>query len=175
MVADLIDSNTAKWKNEVIDSLFIDHEADLIKSIHLSAALPPDKLVWAETNNGKFTVGSAYKLAVTLFKSRNHGTTSNGSLLRKYWKNVWSLPIPHKARHFCWRACRDTLPTKAKLKRRNAIAEDVCVCAVRVRQKRMATFFGAIREHRRLGLLQRYICCLWILIFTLCRTFYSLK
>ena len=84
MVADLIDSSTARWKNEVIDSLFIDYEADLIKSISLSAALPPDKLVWAETNNGKFTVGSAYKLAVTLFKSRNHGTTFDGSLLRKF-------------------------------------------------------------------------------------------
>ena len=31
-------------------------------------------------------------------------------------------------RHFCWRACRDTLPTKVKLKRRNVIVEDMCVC-----------------------------------------------
>lgn len=96
MVADLIDSSTTRWKNEVIDSLFIDYEANLIKSIALSATLLPNKLVWAETSNGKFTVGSAYKLAVTLFKSRNHGTTSNGSLLRKFWKKIWSLPIPHK-------------------------------------------------------------------------------
>ena len=96
MVVDLIDSSTARWKKEVIDSFFIDYEVDLIKSIPLSVALPLDKLVWAETNNGKFTVGSAYKLVVTLFKSRNHGTTSNGSLLRKFWKKIWSLPIPHK-------------------------------------------------------------------------------
>ena len=127
IVADLIDSSIARWKNEVIDSLFIDHEADLIKSIPLSAALSLSKLVWAETNNGKFTVGSVNKLVVTLFKSRNHGTTFDGSLLRKFWKKVWSLPIPHKVRRFCWRACRDILPTKAKLKRRNVIAEDVCV------------------------------------------------
>ena len=26
----------------------------------------------------------------------------------------------------------------------------------------MATFFGIVREHKRLGLLQKYICCLWI-------------
>ena len=88
IVADLIDSSTARWKNEVIDSLFIDHEADLIKSIPLSVVLLPDKLDWAEINNGKFTVGSAYKLAVTLFKSRNHGTTFNGSLLRN---EIWPL------------------------------------------------------------------------------------
>ena len=45
MVADLIDSNTTMWKNEVIDSLFLTHEVDLIKSIPLSATLPADKLV----------------------------------------------------------------------------------------------------------------------------------
>ena len=26
----------------------------------------------------------------------------------------------------------------------------------------MATFFGIVQEHKRLGLLQKYICCLWI-------------
>ena len=70
MVADLIDSNTTKGKNEVIDSLFLTHEVDLIKSIPLCATLPADKLVWAVTNNGKFTVGSAYRLAVSLFKPK---------------------------------------------------------------------------------------------------------
>ena len=62
MVADLIDSSTAKWKTEVIDSLFIPYEAELIKSIPLSATLPVDKIVWVETTNGNFTIRSAYKL-----------------------------------------------------------------------------------------------------------------
>ena len=48
----------------MIDNLFIPHEAELIKSIPLSATLPADKMVWAETANGNFTVRSAYKLAV---------------------------------------------------------------------------------------------------------------
>ena len=61
-VVDLIDSGTAKWKNEVIDSLFIPYEAELIKSIPLSATLPVDKIVWVETTNGNFTIRSAYKL-----------------------------------------------------------------------------------------------------------------
>ena len=85
---DLIDSNTAKWKKEVLDSLFLPYEADLIKSIPLSATLPVDKLVWVVNNNGIFTIGSAYKLAVSMFKSKCHGTTSNGTLLRRFWKKV---------------------------------------------------------------------------------------
>ena len=115
-VADLIDSRIARWKIEVIDNLFIPHEAELIKSIPLSATLPADKMVWAETANGNFTLRSAYKLAVSLYTSATCGTTFDGSLLRKFWKKIWSLPIPHKVRHFCWRACRDTLPTKVKLR-----------------------------------------------------------
>ena len=111
LVANLIGSSIAKWKTEVIDSLFIAHEAELIKSIPLSATLPADKIVWFETTNGNFTMRSAYKLAASLFKSRSCGTTSDGSLSRKFWKKLWSLPIPHKVRHFCWHACRDTLPT----------------------------------------------------------------
>ena len=129
-VADLIDLNIAKWKNEVLDSHFEPHEANLIKSIPLSATLPTDKQVWAVTNNGIFTVRSAYKLVASLFKSKCNGTTSNGSLLRRFWKKVWSLPIPHKVRHFCWRACCYTSPTKAKLMRRNVIAKDLCVCCL---------------------------------------------
>ena len=117
----------AKWKTKVIDSLFIAHEAKLIKSIPLNATLPVEKIVWAETTNGNFTVRSAYKLAISLFKSRSCGTTSDGSLLRKFWKKLWSLPIPHKVRHFCWCACRDTLLTKVKLRRHNVIAEDIYV------------------------------------------------
>ena len=44
-VADLIDSGIARWKTKVIDNLFIPHEAELIKSIPLSATLPADKMV----------------------------------------------------------------------------------------------------------------------------------
>ena len=127
-LSDLIDTGTTRWKTEVIDSLFIPHEVELIKSIPLSATLPADKIVWAETTNGNFTVRSAYKLQVSLFKYTTYETTSDGSLLRKFWKKIWSLPIPNKVQHFCWRACRDALPTKVKLRRRNVITEDMCVC-----------------------------------------------
>ena len=47
MVADLIDSSTAKWKTKVIDSFFTAHETELIKSIPLNATLLADKIVWA--------------------------------------------------------------------------------------------------------------------------------
>ncbi|KAL0004508.1 hypothetical protein SO802_012069 [Lithocarpus litseifolius] len=111
-VADLIDSGIARWKTEVIDNLFLPYEAELIKSIPLSVTLPADRMVWAETSNGNFTVWSAYKLAV---------------------------------RHFCWRACRDTLTTKVKLKRRNVIADDMYVCCHKEVDTNGHLFWGCLK------------------------------
>ncbi|KAK9997417.1 hypothetical protein SO802_022103 [Lithocarpus litseifolius] len=42
------------------------------------------------------------------------------------WKSLWRLPIPHKARHFAWRACREALPTKVNLRRRKVLIDDSC-------------------------------------------------
>ena len=77
-----------------------------------------------------------------MFKSNCHGTTSDGTLLRRFWKTVWSLPIPHKVRHFCWHACHDTLPTKVKLLRRNVIAKSLCVCCLESAETNGHIFWG---------------------------------
>ena len=92
------------------------------KNFYYHQISPPSYLVLVI-----FTIRSACKLAASLLKSTTCGTTFDGSLLRKFWKKIWSFPIPHKVRHFCWCACQDTLQTKVKLKRRNVIAEDMCL------------------------------------------------
>lgn len=43
------------------------------------------------------------------------GTTSYDSRMRPFWKQIWQLNNPHKVRHFVWRACKDSLPTKENL------------------------------------------------------------
>ena len=63
-VSELISHEPVGWKMQVIDALFLPHEADTIKSIPLSTHLPPDKLIWAATTNGLFSVRSAYRLAM---------------------------------------------------------------------------------------------------------------
>ena len=106
--------------------MFLPHEADVIKGIPLNSHLPVDKLIWAETPNGKFSVRSAYGVAVRLSKSDNKGISSDRSQLRLFWKRIWNLPLPHKVRHFAWRACRDILPTKVNLMRRNVVKDPFC-------------------------------------------------
>ena len=60
IVNELIDQATGGWKKNVIDALFMPFEVEVIKGIPLSSCLPPDKLIWVETPNGKFSVTSAY-------------------------------------------------------------------------------------------------------------------
>ena len=112
-----------------------------------------------------------------MFTTATNGTTSDGSLLRKFWKKIWSLPIPHKVRHFCWRACRDTLPTKVKLRRRNVIGEDICVRCHEEAETNGHIFWGCPRAQEtwaasKLQLLQldvhlgSFMDLLWLVMMT---------
>ena len=85
-VSELISHDVATWKTQVIDTIFLPNEAELIKSIPLSSCLPEDKLVWAAIPNGLFTVWSAYRLAMEESRSSNRGTGSDSSKTRSFWK-----------------------------------------------------------------------------------------
>ena len=75
-VSELIDYAEASWKLDVLDALFLPHEADVIKGILIISRLPADKLIWAEEPNGKFSIKSAYRLAIRLSKSADQGISS---------------------------------------------------------------------------------------------------
>ena len=82
--------------------------------------------VWALTNNGLFSFRSAYKLAMEMKPYAQVGSRFDGSHLRRFWWSNWSCNIPHKIRHFAWRACRDALPMKENLVRRKVLSDSCC-------------------------------------------------
>ena len=65
-IAELIDEEKGAWQTDLVCNVFLPHEADLIYGIALCTNLPEDKQVWALTNNGLFSVCSAYKLSMEL-------------------------------------------------------------------------------------------------------------
>uniref|UniRef100_A0A7N2MTJ9 RNase H type-1 domain-containing protein n=1 Tax=Quercus lobata TaxID=97700 RepID=A0A7N2MTJ9_QUELO len=68
-----------------------------------------------------------------LSKHADQGANSDQSQMRWFWKKIWDLPLPHKVRHFEWRACRDILPTKVNLMRRKVVNDQFCVeCSLEV-------------------------------------------
>lgn len=46
--------------------------------------MPEDKLIWALTGNGRFTICSAYGVAIEMVDNKEKGTMSNGGSLRKF-------------------------------------------------------------------------------------------
>ena len=125
-IAELIDEEKGAWQTDLVCNVFLPHEADLIYGIALCTNLPEDKQVWALTNNGLFSVCSAYKLSMELRLDAQVGSESDGSHLRRFWRSIWSYNIPHKIRHFAWRACIDVLPTKENLVKRKILSDSCC-------------------------------------------------
>ena len=77
--------------------------------------MPQDEVVWAYTPKEKFTVHSAYKIALDKAMNSRVCEPSNADTHRKFWRKIWSLNMPNKVKSYAWRACRNVLPTKANL------------------------------------------------------------
>ena len=99
----LIDANRGTWTVDLVRELFINFEVETILSIPLSIRMPKDKMVWAGTPNGQFTMKSAYWLAQAMSRADHEGTSgANGQ--RRLWKTIWGAEVPNKIKNFVWRA-----------------------------------------------------------------------
>ena len=128
LVADLIDPVNKEWKGNVIDNLFYDFEATIIKNKSLCRSIQDDVLIWPFNLDGVYYVKSGYPY---LPEQQQHGLPgpSDDSVLTPLWKKIWGLQVPNKVKHLAWKACRDLLPTKTNLIHRKVITKSCCdVC-----------------------------------------------
>lgn len=51
---------------------------------------------------------------------------SDPSAQNSCWRRVWTLNVPNKIKHFIWRACRESLPTKKNLLIRKVTRTAIC-------------------------------------------------
>ena len=86
----LFDVEHGCWTADLVRELFINFEVETILSIPLSISMPLDRLVWAATPNGEFTVKSAYWLAMEMHNEEQEGTLE-ASGQWQLWKSVWGL------------------------------------------------------------------------------------
>ena len=61
----LIDPQTRQWNVEMVEGLFHEEEADLIKQIPLGRSEAEDILFWPYTSNGLYNCKSGYKFLKT--------------------------------------------------------------------------------------------------------------
>ncbi|KAL4615193.1 hypothetical protein ACB092_07G106400 [Castanea dentata] len=69
----LINPHIAAWRTDTVQQFFSPDDAVAILSIPLSYRLPMDRLVWAYTPRGVFTVRSVYKVALSSCNNGLHG------------------------------------------------------------------------------------------------------
>lgn len=111
LVCASIDEDGPCWDEGRVLSEFFPHEARAILGIPLSSRQVSDKLIWAGTKSGKYTTKSAYKL----LSGTPTAGPSNPSAHSSFWKQIWELEVPNKIKHFIWRACCESLPSKKNL------------------------------------------------------------
>ena len=60
-VGDFIDQRQKIWKADLVDGVFYDFEATIIKNIPLCRSIQNDILIWPFTPDGNYTVKSGYR------------------------------------------------------------------------------------------------------------------
>ncbi|KAL2893314.1 hypothetical protein RDABS01_009223 [Bienertia sinuspersici] len=108
------EDNMAGWNEEVIVTHFEEEDQKRTMAIPLSIRNPPDSPMWAFTKEGAYSVKTAYMLGKGCDLDRFH----------RAWIELWNMDAAPKVRHFWWRMCTNTLPTRSLLAYRH-IAENV--------------------------------------------------
>lgn len=113
-VADFIDWDLGGWNVQKIRECFTEEDVKEILKIPLMRNGDQDESFWRGTKQGKYSVKSAYKIAIELFSKcgRNLASSSNKDNI---WKKIWRCKVAPKVNHFMWRVCMNNLPTNDNL------------------------------------------------------------
>ena len=124
-VSCLINKDQHEWKTQLIEHIFLPHEAASILGMPLSSHTCLDIVIWPHTTNGRYSVRSAYHF---LMERANQDRPSHSNMENEsnLWKNIWSLKAIPRVKSFLWRACLEALPTKANLFNRHLASSPLC-------------------------------------------------
>uniref|UniRef100_A0A2N9I0P4 Reverse transcriptase domain-containing protein n=1 Tax=Fagus sylvatica TaxID=28930 RepID=A0A2N9I0P4_FAGSY len=130
-VSCLINQEQHEWKTQLIQHMFLPHEASSILGIPLSSHGSLDTLIWPHTSNGRYSVRSAYHFLMER-ATRDRPSHSNMEEESSLWKNIWSLKVIPQIKHLvpsplceeCQRGAEDTLHVLWYCKSTNKIWRD---------------------------------------------------
>ncbi|KAA3455882.1 reverse transcriptase [Gossypium australe] len=108
-VADLIDSNTRKWNEELVRHTFTGSDAEKILCIPLSRFPHEDFVIWCEEPTGEFSVRSGHRLLA------QNGQTQIQDNFIKFYRRLWGLDLPAKIKITVWRGSSNYLPNYSNL------------------------------------------------------------
>jgi len=123
------------WNHTLVHSLFNSGDAAAILSVPLFNRQSEDIRIWKETNDGSYTVKSAYRICTDLL----HETTPPQN--HTQWQLLWRLHVPPRVRAFLWCAAHHCLPTRDNLSKRGVPCSETCVSCDLLAESHMHLFF----------------------------------
>lgn len=90
----------------------------------------PDTLIWPYSKSGLYDVKFGYHAEKSrrMKEEANKCSTFN-TVDNKLWKHIWNAKVGPKIKTFIWRACKNAIPTRSNLHRRNLADNHLCpVC-----------------------------------------------
>ena len=124
IIDSLIDPSTRRWNEEMVDGLFVEEDAKLIKKIPLSRHVTKNTLYWPFSTSGNYTCKSGYRFLKE--EEELHLNSQTPPIYHKrVWKEVWHMQALPKIKNFLWSACRKVLPTKQALMLRKILEDPI--------------------------------------------------
>ncbi|XP_024006491.1 uncharacterized protein LOC112083001 [Eutrema salsugineum] len=126
-VRDLITSTSVyrKWNEDLLDTLVVENDKEVIKNIFLAQEEEDDKLIWHYSKDGDYSVRSGYYLARRLADpNMNNVPPPHGDPILK--DKIWKLNIVPKLKHFLWRIVSKALGTATRLQSRGIYIDPKC-------------------------------------------------
>lgn len=119
-VSDLWIPGNKVWNSNLISMLFPYEQAQAILNTPLFPYNAQDKLIWSSNSKDQYSVRSGYNIAI-------HKLIDDSSLrCEGDWNLIWNLQVQSWVKLHLWRACRETLPTKEQLRRRQVQCGSLC-------------------------------------------------
>lgn len=128
--AELLDPVVGGWDMQLVNSIFLKPDADVILSISVKEDMK-DAWAWHFDTQGVFSVKSAYRLQRQLNEVARGapGAVDVGDEPSFTCKSIWQSPRPMNIQQFLWRLAHDSLPLGSNLKRKGIELDTLCRCA----------------------------------------------
>lgn len=149
VVGDLMMEDYGEWNSDIVKGIFYEEEVELILSIQLSYHCQSDKLIWAPSIDGHYSMKSAYNL----FMSTDKDISFYDCLC---WKQIWSASVPPKVKSFIWHLLTNSLPIQRRLQEKGMDITAKCPCCDNTKTLFHVFFFIVIRLLR--------VCKSWVFL-----------
>ena len=106
---------------------FLQEDVGYILTIPIQEGME-DTVAWHGDPKGKFSVKSAYALAVRRRDYHNNADASSSTSRQgdNFWKSIWNVNVTNKIKMFLWRLAHNSHPIRANIARRGVKIDTLC-------------------------------------------------